>query len=99
MVRSGATSDSAGLPGSPTCASTRVSNRLRAPAAGASTSAQSAASAIATVARRVLVLDLSKDLGGRALAGPDRPVHVAVPVGRGLGAGPVDPPDGRADRR
>ncbi len=37
-------------------------------------------------------------LGGGALAGADRPVHVAVPVGRGLGAGPMDPADGLTDR-
>src|SRR3954453_18134454 len=40
-----------------------------------------------------------EDLVGGALARADRAVHVAVPERRGLGAGEVDAPDGRAQRR
>src|SRR5207237_7732361 len=36
---------------------------------------------------------LAQNFARRTLARADRPVHVAVPVVRGLGPGPVDPPD------
>src|SRR5260370_3259882 len=39
------------------------------------------------------------DLGGRALAGLDRAVHVAAPLGRGLGARPVQQAGRAAQRR
>src|SRR6478736_9835047 len=37
------------------------------------------------------------DLGRGTLAGADRAVHVAAPLGRGLGAGPVDAAHGRPE--
>src|SRR4051812_34567996 len=43
-------------------------------------------------------LDLRESLGGRALAAPSRAVHVAAPVVRRLRAGPMDLPDGCAQR-
>src|SRR5436309_7167366 len=95
MVRSGATYDRPGWPGGGTCASTCTSKRLRA-AAGAA-SAPNARTVRRTA--RSLKLDLCQDLGGGALARAHRAVHVAVPVRRRLGAGPVDRADRGAYRR
>src|SRR4051794_7878288 len=63
--------------------------------------ATTAAAAAARAGRltRMAGSDLAQDLGRRALTRAHRAVHVAVPVRRGLGAGPVDPSARPADRR
>src|SRR5437763_15578061 len=97
MVRSGATYDSAGYPGSGTWFSTLTSKRSRACAAVAH--AAVAISAVASTRLTACSQSRRDHLGRRALARANCAVHVAVPVGGGLGSRPVDAVDGRAQRR
>src|SRR2546423_1658224 len=103
MMPSDPTSDSAGCPGAGTGASTRTSRRSRASAPttgspGAPTSAVAVAARARAAATARRTLQLREHLGRGALARPHRAVHVAVPVGRGLRAGPVNRPDRRPQR-
>src|SRR5436190_19308332 len=97
MVRSGATYVSPGYPGSGTWFSTFTSKRSRACAAAAL--AAITRSAVKTARLTAGSHSRRDDLGRRALSRAHGAVHVAVPVGRSLGARPVDSADRRAQCR